>query len=490
LEAFRWGALNGRADLVPYLLRELKEKGPWEEQAAEYLAYVGGHDLAATEKALLETLKSSNSNLRAAGAWALGRLRSERAFKPLRRLLVEEKSPVNRAIYCEALALCGGAKAAPILCEVMERGSGADAELGPVRDAAAAALAGLGDPRGRARLLALLDSPVVEAQLAGLTGLLRLGGPSVPGLLRTALLSQHEVVWLEAVRLFPLSGAPGVNQLREMLASPQAEHRFRAALALSACGSDEGRPMLVRALRWGVPRMQARAAEALGRRGAWPATDGADAVGTAAENAALLEALRAGDRAVRQAAAVALTHRRAQAALPLLLEAARVPTSGAAVLPRWLIPSREEEARERALYLSCVRVLSGERDNLEIASAPDRHDAAWPEFDALVAQRRAELLKGWILRAVIRSEGRPVGAVLCSAEGEDERLYLLGETVAVGFVLNEIRADVAEGQVSGVPLKNAHPLSFAVLSDGKIWITLYQNNGLPAEIRDQNAEKK
>lgn len=488
--AFQWGALTRRRDLLPYLLRELKEKGPWEEEAAKYLAYVGPYNEKAATKALLKGLKGKNVKLRGACAWALGRLRSKKAVKPLMRALEKEKSVLNRAFYCEALGWCGGEKAVKTLREVLQR-RGPKGELEMVRSAAATALAALGDAAGRSYLVSLLDSPSPASQLVGLRGLLQLGGPRTAGRLKAALLSRYPEVWTAAVRLFPLGGVEVEPLLREMLLSPVAEIRRRAALASAACGLEDGRPLLARILRWGSPRMRLMAAEVMA------ATPPGDPDLAPVENAALLEALRTGDRQLRVAAAAVLTRRKVKSALPLLLKAARGESErvagsiGSKVGTAAFWASRAENARERAFYFACVRLLRGERDDLTLASLPHRHDTQWPEFDRLVAERRAELLKGWTLKAVVKAGGRPVGAVLRSPTNGEEHLYLIGEVPAAGFTLRRLRTGSEEnGRFMSPDRLKPEQLPAAILEDTRTRLTLYLENKLPPDMCPLDSKKR
>src|SRR6185369_12258878 len=92
----------------------------------------------------------------------------------------------------------------------------------------------------------------------------------------------------------------------------------------------------------------------------------------------LIERLQDPNADVRQAAAVALTRLNATEALPALIECSRGLRNKD--LPPGL-RGAGPEYMERLVILSCVRVLRGEKEEIEITTLPNSKDNSWPEVD-------------------------------------------------------------------------------------------------------------
>ncbi|MCY3020016.1 MAG: HEAT repeat domain-containing protein [Planctomycetota bacterium] len=452
--SFQYAGMERREDAIPYLIEELKQNNVLASFAAQCLAAIGRlrEDV---EAILVRGLGSREAAVRQTCAQALGAMRSNRAVQPLVEGLKTEKSYQVRCALLDALGVIGERSALPAMKSKLEQRD----EIEFVKSHAALALARMGDPSGRAHLIANLDSQVPAYQVTGLLGLAQLDDPQIAGYLNSALESGYDEVWTTAVYLFPRLGPTrALPILRSRLESPAEVMRRRAALTMGFLGSDEAMSYLERAVRFGSLQERAMGCELLGR------------LARNDKIPLLIEKLHDPHTSVRQTAAVALVRLNATSAVPALTEATRaMPHAGD--LPPGL-RGAGPDALERVVMLSCVRILRGEKEDLIITTLPNQRDNTWPEVDRVLGEKQIELVKLYQFVDVIADHDRPLGVVLRSPDGK-EVLYRQGETVASGFKVREI------GLAAGAKDKPKSP-PYVILMRGDERVILIA--GRPAEV--------
>ena len=417
--AYQRAAVERREDAIPFMLEEIRKNGWLAAYAPQYLAGIGKLT-PEVEDTLIHALAGKEDALRRSSAEALGALRSKRAVQPLLLVLKSDKNYTCRSAYTEALGNIGDRSVIPALKLSMEDKT----EVEFVRCRAALALARLGDNSGRAYLVTMLDSAQAAMQVMGLSGLVQLRDPETAGYLTSALESPYEEVWMTAVTLLPTLGpASALPVLRARLDSSNEIFRRRAALAMGYLGSEDAVPFIDRAVRVGGLQERIMGCELLGR------LERTDRIPL------LIEKLQDAHTLVRQAAAGALAHLNAKAALPALIEAARGRRT-AFELPGG-IRGAGPDVTEQLTMLSCVRLLRGEQGDLYLSTLPNPVDHSWPEVDRVAGDQSVELLKMYELVDVVPDANRPVGAVVKSPDGK-ELLVREGETVAGGFKVRDM----------------------------------------------------
>ena len=325
--SFRFGTANQRAEAIPAMVRELKNKGWLSTLAATGLGQIGQGRREVVD-VLEEGLSSRDAGVRQACVHALGQLRAASAVRPISKLIRNERNFQVRAACCSTLGLIGGRGAASVLRQIFKTPD--EPEL--VRAEAALALARLGDRSGLTYLEVCFGSPAPHLQLLGLTALIEIREPSLPSRLISALSARYEEVWLLAVRTLPSLG-PGLVQpmLRETLGARLPQVRHRAALALGLLGDRQSLPYIQQALMDGGLAERQMAAELIGL------------LGHRESIPLLMERLRDPTSTVRVTAAVALTRLDAKEALPAIVEAAR----GTQGQPQYRLFPRRTAGRQR-----------------------------------------------------------------------------------------------------------------------------------------------
>ncbi|HLX62794.1 MAG TPA: HEAT repeat domain-containing protein [Planctomycetota bacterium] len=465
--SFQRAVLEKRADALPYLAEEINRDGLLAPRAARYITAIG-KCTDAVEHALRVGLNSNAAKdipLREACAEALGSLRLRSALRDLitHTKIDFERAYQVRAASAAALGMIADASASVALhMRLDDRG---ESEF--VKQSAALALARMGDAAGREFLIRALDSNAPALQILGMTGLAQLREADTASYLISALESRYPEVWSTSVALMPRVGAlRAIPLLRDQLLSNNETMRSRAALALGVLGNGDGIALICRAARTGDLQERVLACDLLGHL---YRTD---------QIPLLIEKLSDPQTNVRQTAAVALTQLNATAAIPAIAEAARGRTQNSQ-LPIQL-RSGEQDIYERAIMLSCLRILRGEKDDLSI-TLPNPHDARWPEFDRELLKEQVAMLKLYKLIDVIPSGAGQPGA-LVQVPGGQEVLYRAGETVAAGFKVGDISLGAA------APDGKARIPPFVTLLRGEERVILYV--GQETEVQNVREERE
>ncbi|HYG76177.1 MAG TPA: HEAT repeat domain-containing protein [Planctomycetota bacterium] len=457
--SYQRAAIERRDDAIPFMLQELREDNLLAAFAVQCLGAIGKLT-PEVESGLIRELASHRPEVRQACADTLGRLRSRKAVPVIMENLKAEKSYPVRGAYMDALGAIGDRSAIPLLKAKLESD-----EIETLKSHAALALARMGDPSGRAHLVRNIDSPMPALQVLGMIGLAQINEPFMAGYLNKAMESPYEEVWTNAVYLFPILGpSQALPILRSRFDSQNEVMRRRAALAMGFLGSDEALAYIDRAVRGGTLHERVMGCELLGnlqRRDRIPL---------------LIEKLQDPQTNVRQTAAVALTRLNATEAIPALIEGTR-GLRGSGELPPGL-RGAGPDVMERLIMLSCVRILRGEKDDLVITTLPNR-DNSWPEVDRVMSEQQKELVKLFKFVAAIGEEGRALGVVLKSPDG-NEVMYREGETVASGFKVRDIGLPSTGKDKTKVP-------AYVILMRGDERITL--TAGRAAEV-DSVKEKR
>jgi hypothetical protein len=294
-----------------------------------------------------------------------------------------------------------------------------------------------------------------------MTGLAQLNDPNCPAYLASFLDSRWPEVWTTAVALFPRLGARNaVPLLREQLLSNNESSRIRAALALGFLGCTDGLPLICRAARSGDLQERAMGCDLLGR------------LNRTEQIPLLIEKLNDPHTNIRQTAAIALAQLNATAAIPRISDAARGRIQNSQLPPA--LRGGQQDIYERAIMLSCLRILRGQKDDLSL-TLPSGYDSRWPEFDRELLKEQLDMIKMYKLVEVIPSSAGLAGALL-QVPGGQEVLYRTGEIVAAGFKVT----DVSQG--AGTPDGRAKIPPFVTLMRGDQRIILYE--GQPAEVEN------
>ena len=164
--------------VVLVLARSASAEGPTPAEAARLLAGGGGDAAAGVAAAevlasattkeerdravppLLDALAHRSSDVRAAAALALAKIRDERALGRLSKRMAEESDEAVLASLLLAVGAVGGEAEVPLVAPYANRASAR------LRCAAATALGDLGGPAARERLLALLLGPGEDPEWA------------------------------------------------------------------------------------------------------------------------------------------------------------------------------------------------------------------------------------------------------------------------------------------------------------------------------------
>lgn len=213
--------------------------------------------------ALLEILESDNdTDLKPDAIVLLGRLKSERAAKPLVELLASGRAPELRGPIAEALGLIGDerslsavipllkdpddrvrAQAAATLSRIPHAQSlrallqGLQDPHEDVRKRCAAALGDIGDPRAGSALIALLNDPHQETRIAAAEALGRIGDDrAVPALISMLADEDESVVQKAILALRKIQDPQSTRPLLQLLQHPSHRVRQKAAESLGAIG--------------------------------------------------------------------------------------------------------------------------------------------------------------------------------------------------------------------------------------------------------------
>lgn len=460
--AYRYALIAGKAEAIPHLHKEIKTEGPLSAMAASVLSRLDPEN-PETVRMLLGTLASKDGNLRMSGIAALGRLRAQQAVRPLLQLLDNEKNYRVRKAICEALGGIGGKDAAERLKAVVANKD----ELEEIRNQAALSLTELGDHSGKERLVTGLASRDPGQQAAALLGLVQTGDPDIAGYLSAGLESPHPEVWTTAASYFPYLGhGQALPVLRPKLQSNNPDIRRRAALTLGILGIEDGLPYVDEAVRTGDLNervMGITVLEGLKRRDRAPL---------------LMEKLGDPQPAVRSSAAMALASLHATEALPALLEAARGALRNESLPPA--LRGNTPNYTEQLHLLDAIRILRGEKEVLEFNTQPNSRDQRWPEYEKQLFARQVDLVKGYQLRDVLGSPGKPMAAVLADPNGR-EFLCRQGEAVAAGFKVVELNAGETENG------KVKHP-AHVVVQRGDTRVLLFV--GREAEVSQAKSNRR
>jgi HEAT repeat protein len=459
--AFRYAAVYRRAEALPALVQELRNDGVLAPLAVASLGEIGQATPDAVA-ALVGSLSAPAPAVRQGCALALGQLRAAAAAAPLLKQLKTERNMNVRAACAEALGRIGDRDAAGALRRILTT-----AEEAPwAKSAAALALARMGDHGGEKYLEECFSSAVPAQQVLGLTGLIELNGPTLPGFLTAALPSRLDEVWIMAVRAFPALGAARVApMLRETLQADIPKVRHRAALALGLLGSREGLAYIQEALLDGGLAERRMAAVLLGWLGCHESVP------------LLIERLRDPQSAVRVAAALALVRLDAKEALPVLIEQARgVKSSQDLLVMRGSLP----EVDEMLVFLGCIRALRGEEGEVAFKTLPDSKSTRWVEYDRQLGKYQLDLLQSYAVVEVMGAPDKPVAVVLRDPQGK-EHLYREGEAVAAGYRIRDLHAGARGAEEPKDP-------PWVTLVRAADRITLIK--GRPAEIQLDAARRK
>ena len=229
---FDKAAALGKPAIRPLSIAVVTFRDRTRLDAAKALAAIGGKEAVAV---MVTAMKSKDASLRQTAAQLLGKLGGPEAVTALIASLADESERV-RARVAEALGKVGDKKAVEPLASVLKKND----EAGDVLNAAAVALANLGDPRGAFRLVMFVEHGGWGSESA-VAALNKLGKAAVPALI--AALDQDDYYAAPVITyLGKLGDRRAVAPLMKLLPVGKKEGRCTGLVAEALGNIGDPRP--------------------------------------------------------------------------------------------------------------------------------------------------------------------------------------------------------------------------------------------------------